>query len=228
MYKGGKNGNGTYQTIINQIPPHDIYSELFAGSAAIHFNILPAPINIICDKSREQYEILKNKVSPGTIVLNCDTAANITIFVNLFNILHSLSHSVFCYLDPPYPFESRSWKKPIYKHEMSDKDHIALLSGIGQAKFPVAISSYKNSIYSGKLKNWRLLKYQSIVRGGTRTEYLYMNYPAPSQLHDYRYLGNDFRERESISRKKNNMVRKLKSLQPSLLNAILKQLNSST
>ena len=32
------------------------------------------------------------------------------------------------------------------------------------------------------------------------TEYLWCNYPAPMALHDYRYLGKDFRERERIKR----------------------------
>ncbi|MFV0591542.1 MAG: hypothetical protein ACK5M7_09170 [Draconibacterium sp.] len=52
MYKGSKNGNGTYQTIINQIPPHEVYSEWFAGSAAIYFNKLAANTTILCDKIR--------------------------------------------------------------------------------------------------------------------------------------------------------------------------------
>lgn len=223
-YKGGKNGNGTFQTIINEIPFHDIYSELYAGSAAVFFNKKSSSISILCDKSREQSLKLKKSVPSGVIVLNCDTTASIDIFVSFFNLLHSLGHSVFCYLDPPYPFISRSHKKPIYKHEMCDVDHIALLDGVISATFPIAISTYNNAMYSKKLKNWRLLQYQSIVRGGTRTEYLYMNYPKPEILHDYSYLGSNFRERESIQRKKNNMISKLNKLSPSLFNAIMAEL----
>ncbi|SRR6266404_4845567 len=35
-YPGGKNAPGVYQTVINQIPPHRVYIEPFAGSAAIY------------------------------------------------------------------------------------------------------------------------------------------------------------------------------------------------
>lgn len=224
MYKGGKNGNGTYQTVINQIPPHDIYAELFAGSAAIFFNKLPAAISILCDKSGLQCKKLINKIEPGIIVLNSDTVAAIEVFVTLFNVLHSCGQRIFLYLDPPYPMSSRKYQKQIYTHEMSDKDHIALLEGVISAKFPVAISTYQNKMYSEKLKNWRLLEYQSITRGGTATELLYMNYGKPGKLHDYRYLGDNFREREAISRRKNNIIRKLKSLSGPELFSILSEL----
>lgn len=32
-YPGGKSGAGVYQTIINQMPPHQLYVEPFAGGA---------------------------------------------------------------------------------------------------------------------------------------------------------------------------------------------------
>ena len=42
-----------------------------------------------------------------------------------------------------------------------------------------------------------------------------MNYPTPKQLHDYRYLGKDFRERQDIKRKKERMLKKFGSMQDS-------------
>jgi hypothetical protein len=42
-----------------------------------------------------------------------------------------------------------------------------------------------------------------MTRGGRpATEWLWFNFEAPVALHDYRYLGRDFRERERIKRKK--------------------------
>lgn len=221
MYKGGKNGNGTYQTIINQIPRHDIYLELFAGSAAIYKNIRAANISILCDKDKKQCESLKKSVRPGTIVLNCDVINALPILIAMLEVLKSKGCNIFLYLDPPYPFSSRSYKKPIYTHEMNDEDHIALLNGIRCATFPIAISTYNNRMYAEHLYDWRLLKYQSIVRGGNRTEYLYMNYPDPEVLHDYSFLGSNFREREAISRKVKNMQNKLNSMPVPELIAIL-------
>ena len=34
-YPGGKRGAGVYQTIINLMPPHDVYIEPFWGGGAI-------------------------------------------------------------------------------------------------------------------------------------------------------------------------------------------------
>ncbi len=39
-----------------------------------------------------------------------------------------------------------------------------------------------------------------------------MNYSAPVELHDYRYLGDTFRQREKIKKKTTVWVRKFKSL----------------
>jgi DNA adenine methylase len=43
-------------------------------------------------------------------------------------------------------------------------------------------------------------------------EWLWMNYPQPFELHDYRFLGKDFRERERIKRKKARWLGKLKGM----------------
>ena len=44
------------------------------------------------------------------------------------------------------------------------------------------------------------------------TEWIWMNYPPPVELHDYRYLGDTFRDRERIKRKTKNLVSKLKRM----------------
>jgi hypothetical protein len=40
-----------------------------------------------------------------------------------------------------------------------------------------------------------------MTRGGPAVEHLWCNFPEPMALHDYSYLGADFRERERIKRK---------------------------
>lgn len=58
-----------------------------------------------------------------------------------------------------------------------------------------------------------------------------MNYPEPAELHDYRYLGADYREREQIKRKKLRWVRRLRAM-PQLeryaVLAALQEASSST
>lgn len=48
-YFGGKSGNGTYQTIINHIPPHEVFCSLFLGNCGVARRIRPAKINILND-----------------------------------------------------------------------------------------------------------------------------------------------------------------------------------
>ncbi len=48
-YPGGKNGPGVYQTLINQIPPHDTYIETHLGGGAVLRHKRPAALNIGID-----------------------------------------------------------------------------------------------------------------------------------------------------------------------------------
>lgn len=107
------------------------------------------------------------------------------------------------YLDPPYLMSTRSCKRPIYEYEFySDQRHIRLLEIIKQLNCMVIISGYYSDLYSEQLQGWRTATFQAQTRGGrTATEWVWMNYPAPLELHDYRYLGQNFRERERIKRK---------------------------
>ena len=50
VYPGGKNGSGVYQTIINLMPPHEVYIEPFLGSGAILRMKRPALRNIGMDR----------------------------------------------------------------------------------------------------------------------------------------------------------------------------------
>jgi len=45
-YPGGKGGAGIWQTIVNQMPPHDTYIEAFLGSGAVLRHKRTANVNI--------------------------------------------------------------------------------------------------------------------------------------------------------------------------------------
>jgi hypothetical protein len=56
-----------------------------------------------------------------------------------------------------------------------------------------------------------------------------MNYPEPQTLHDYRYLGENFRERERIKRKQIRWRRRLQDMDSSeryAMFSIIDQLSS--
>jgi hypothetical protein len=200
-YPGGKNADGVYQFIINQIPPHDEYIELFGGSAAVLRFKLPADRSYVCELSPGAIAALGDVVlPPATIIKKCDGICWLAY--------HRCSQRTFIYADPPYLPETRS-KRRIYEHEMTFDDHVTLLELLANESCMVALSGYASPLYSEMLGGWRVLEYRVMTRGGPRIECLWMNYPEPSELHDYRYLGENFRQRERIRRQQRTWSRRL-------------------
>ena len=141
-YPGGKNGNGTFQQIINKIPPHDFYFEGFAGSGAIYRLKKAAVTSILCDKVPAIIANFRVTAEAGIIAINYDTVRNIEFIVNFLNFLSDNSRIVFAYFDPPYEFSTRTCKKNMYQYELFTADHIALLKGLQKARFKCMISCY--------------------------------------------------------------------------------------
>jgi 16S rRNA G966 N2-methylase RsmD len=223
---------GVYQTIINQIPPHRVKIEAFGGSAAISRFTRPAEVNLIIELdpavARSTADAIGCEVLPGSVdINNCIDEAVKCIYpgsrqrtavicgcaISLLSNL-KLKGDEFIYLDPPYLLESRSHKKAlIYEREFSDLQHLQLLKLLKRFRCPVMISGYRSSLYEQVLEGWRVLTYQAITRNGTQaTEYLWMNYPEPVELHDYRYLGRDKTERQRIKRKTERWQKKLQNM----------------
>ena len=225
-YPGGKNGSGTYQQIINKIPIHNFYFEGFAGSAAIYRIIKPAANAILCDICSSQVSKLKLLENRDPIAICFDTSRNIDFIVNFLNFLSDAGRQVFAYFDPPYPFSVRSCQRNLYDFELSDQDHIALLSSLISARFNCMISTYDSPMYCSMLDGWNKYSFQSTTHRGSKTETIYFNYNPPSQLHDYSFIGNDFREREQFSRIRKNFISKLNQMPDHLKNAILSDIQS--
>jgi hypothetical protein len=104
------------------------------------------------------------------------------------------------YCDPPYLMEVRT--RPVYGVEMSDmQGHSLLLTLLESLPCMVMISHYPCPLYDDRLGSWRQVTYRCMTRGGPRTERCYLNFPDPPSLHDARFTGAGFRERERIKRK---------------------------
>ncbi len=59
------------------------------------------------------------------------------------------------------------------------------------------------------------------------TEWVWMNYPKPRKLHEYTYLGDNFRERERIKRKAGRWVTRFTNLPALERAAIIDQLHGA-
>ena len=206
-YPGGK--NAVYQKIINQMPPHDVYIEPFLGSGAVMRMKQPARINYGLDLDSEQLKAVKDVITKpiGTTWLFFNKDAIEWLSEN------TVEPDDLIYLDPPYLHSTRRSPRQLYRYELTDDDHQRLLSIITGLDCYVMISGYWSQMYAEALTDWRYITFEAMTRGGApATEYLWMNYPEPEALHDYRYLGANYRERERIKRKKQRWVKKLQGL----------------
>lgn len=205
-YPGGKNGAGVYQHIINQMPPHSVYIEAFAGSAAVLRHKLPARESIAIDIDARSTNALFDLKLANTTVFRMDA-------LKFLREYPFTPHIDLMYLDPPYLMSTRSCKQPIYEHDFStEEEHIELLSLITTMHdgVKIMISGYPSKLYDEHLAAWRTFTFSTTNRrGALTTEKLWMNYPVPVALHDYRYLGAGFRERERIKRKMNRWTARL-------------------
>lgn len=206
-YPGGKGSH--FQKIINLIPPHRVYIETHLGGAAVARNKMPAYKNILID-------IDPNVTLAATIIKNSDTSHEWEIINQ--DALEWLNNydfqgDEFIYCDPPYLMSTRRQHRQLYRYELTDADHIRLLECLKGLPCKIMISGYWSELYGQMLASWHTTCFQAITRGGSvATEWLWMNYPKPVRLHDYTHLGDNFREREQIKRKKNRWIERLKRM----------------
>ena len=206
-YPGGKHGSGVYQQIINLIPPHDRYIEPFLGGGAIMKMKRPAAASIGIDIDPTFIKDRQDLNTPNLTLLNRDALEWLT--------WADFKHTDFIYLDPPYLFYTRSSQRMMYTHECDDNDHWTLLNLIKEFPCMVMISGYPNDLYDDALSSWWTATFRGQTRGrAPATEKIWMNYPPPILLHDYSYLGSNFREREKLKRKRLRWIARLGKMLP--------------
>jgi DNA adenine methylase len=244
-YFGGKEAEGVYQTIINQIRPHETFIAPFLGHCAITRLKKPAEQTIALDLDKRivnrWQEYLEKEEITWMEVFQLDAIGFLESLFSGYseewgkslvhlggrhsNLRHIIPQKTTIYLDPPYPLWTRKSQTSLYRHEMTKEDHIRMLAavrGLSEAGFDILISTYPNDLYKAQLKGWRKIEYKGRTRHGQATEWLFMNYTnSEGLLHDYSYVGKDYRERENIARKKKRWADGLKKLPVYERNAIL-------
>jgi DNA adenine methylase len=216
MYPGGKAQPGIYQRIINQMPPHRVYIEAFLGGGAVMKAKRPAAVNIGLDLDGSAIAGFGDEVPGDLIGKSGDEVPRLHLIEGdgiSFLESYAWRGDELAYCDPPYLFSTRREHRPIYRCELEEKGHLKLLAIARRIQAPVIISGYWSEMYARELAGWRTISFQAVTRGGSlATEWLWMNYPEPADLHDYRYLGETFRERERIKRKINRWVARLERM----------------
>lgn len=201
-YPGGK--GSYYARIINLIPPHDMYIESHLGNGAVLHNIRLSGANIGIDINPEVINKHKKQYGDRYTYYNGD-AIDVISEINI-------NTNAIIYADPPYLLSTRKSKKRLYRHEYSEEDHLNLLTFFKGLGCRIIISGYASELYSQELSDWNIYKYKSHTQNGLMDECLWFNYDLPDKLHDYRFIGDTFRERESIKRRHTNLKNKIYSL----------------
>lgn len=90
------------------------------------------------------------------------------------------------YCDPPYVrVTEHGRRKRLYRHEMTDADHAALLDALHVHPGPVMLSGYHNAVYDDRLREggWRCAETTTQAeKGNTRKECLWLNPIAVDRL----------------------------------------------
>lgn len=97
------------------------------------------------------------------------------------------------YCDPPYTLDQRYLKQntKIYRHEMTDRDHVELLVALKGCEGMAIISGYDNEIYREVIPDWRMVSVGHLASAGKgvkkTTEILWLNPKAADALDKERH-----------------------------------------
>lgn len=210
-YPGGKSGSGVYQRIISQMPPHQVYIEPFLGSGAVLFRKAPALVTRGVDADPRAIEVARYRLAAS----GGDRGSVELVVGDGISYLRQWRWwtGALVYCDPPYLMSTRISQHRVYRHELERPGHLALLGVVVRLTCLVMVSGYPSELYDQALSSWRVVRYRTMTRGGRMAdECLWCNFPEPVELHDYRYLGRDFRERERIRKRRARWLARLSGM----------------
>jgi DNA adenine methylase len=83
------------------------------------------------------------------------------------------------YADPPYPYQARSDRargRKMYRHELTNADHLALLDALDAHPGPVVLSGYHCPLYDNRLPHWHTVERRAQAeKANVRIEVLWLN-----------------------------------------------------
>ena len=185
------------------MPPHMQYIESHLGGGAVMRNKLPAPVQVGIDRDPNVVKLWKNRWPNLCEILENDA-------VDYLRGLH-LDSEALIYSDPPYHPDTRR-RSRVYRYDYTIKDHERLLECLTTLPCKVMLSGYPSPLYERKLSSWSIHRFQSKTHVDTREEWVWFNFPKPKILHDARFLGSNYREREIIRRRLNRLRLRINKL----------------
>ena len=202
-YPGGK--GKTYQHIINLMPRHDVYIETHLGGGAVMRHKRPATTNIGIDADASVLDSWAQ--TPG---INIDLVHG---RAEDFLAAYHFTGTELLYVDPPYLPETRRRAK-VYRCEYDVEDHVRLLHMLVGLPCMVLVSGYESALYDDILRGWSKHAFRAKTHVDVRLETLWFNYETPTLLHDNRYMGANFRQRQDSKRRLERLKEKVGAMDP--------------
>jgi DNA adenine methylase len=207
---GSKAASGVAQRIVSMLPAHRLFIEAFAGGAAVTLKKKPAEETVLIERDPETAAQLRATIEaralPTSIIVMEGDA------ISLYPNLQAMQQDACIYCDPPYLMETRKNQRRYYRYDWSDEDHCRFLRWVSLASCPVVISGYFSEMYASMLQGWRTLSFGAPTRGGRAVEWVWCNFSDELPLHDTRFVGDGFTDRQRIKRKAARWVKMLRAM----------------
>lgn len=216
-YPGGK--GKCYQHILNLMPPHRVYIETHLGGGSVLRHKRPAVRSIAIELDARVVHAWQADAQALGVELIHGRAED-------FLRQYSFVGDELLYVDPPYHPATRR-RERVYTHDYSESDHGRLLQMLVDLPCMVMLSGYANPLYDDVLVSWYRRDFQAKTHHGCRTESIWLNYEPPTTLHDSRYLGANFREREVTRRRIERLQNRLRRMHPQERAAVAQWLRES-
>lgn len=200
-YPGGK--GKCFRQLINLMSLHEVYIESHLGGGAVMRNKRPATRSIGIDLDSALLQRWDGIKVPGMELVNDDACRYLGQF--------PFSGAELVYVDPPYLPQTRR-RDRVYRCDYTDSDHVELLELLRTLPCSVMVSGYNSDLYNEALSDWRRVSFDAKTHVDVRQEMVWMNYAEPSVLHDARYLGANFRERQQIRRRQATIRRRVQAM----------------
>jgi DNA adenine methylase len=214
-YPGGK--GKCYQHFINLMPPHHTYIESHLGGGAVLRNKNPAKRNIGID------------IDPNVIARWKLESTGLCELVeaDAFQFLSTFSYrgDELVYVDPPYLPSTRRREK-VYRFDYQEEQHEPLLKLLRSLPCMVMLSGYSSALYNDLLSDWNKVSFSAKTHIDVREEFVWLNFEPTAKLHDGRYCGSTFRERQTIKRRRARMYDRIQNMDPVERNELIKWLSS--
>lgn len=209
--------SGAAQKIVSMLPAHETFIEAFAGKAAITRLCRPAQSTILIER---------DPITAAQLQVSIGARAHIIIGDALKVLQPSMmAAQTVVYCDPPYMMSVRSSPRKYYRFDVDDEWHVGFLGWAKSLPCNVLISGYWSQLYATTLQDWRVESFQVQSRGGPRQEFVWCNFPVPEKLHDTRFVGVSYIDRQRIKRKIARWIIMLGAMSPGERQAIIEEIN---